>query len=406
MRTQSLRTLLIAALLGSRRCRLSPRRRRQPRHRAGGRACRAAIATTACGTPVRAPAALPPAGSPPFIWIARAVLRRQGNVSTVETRPTSITSSCRPSLPSQGIFVPYDETAEQTDARGLQALWATNFLEDLSIEVTDYTFPNGVVGKLVVYHMEERERVKIVDYRTPRATRSASSSARRSTSSCASAASSCGSIRSSTRRSIRRVEAVLREMMAEKGFTNAEIDHKVTPVAGGPKLVNVTFTVGEGPKIKIRDVEFVGNTAISDGTLQRKMKENKPKGILSFITGGGTYKEAKFEEDAAKVVEYYQQRGLRRRPASASPSQGARGLQGRQDAVGAAAHPGDRGHALPRRRARLRRQQAGQERGAAHALQGRAGRLVQPQEASTTATRRRRRSTAAAATWSSPPFPI
>ena len=43
-------------------------------------------------------------------------------------------------------------------------------------------------------------------------------------------------------------------MMAEKGFTNAEISHKVTPLAGGPKLVNVTFTIGEGPKIKIRDI--------------------------------------------------------------------------------------------------------------------------------------------------------
>jgi hypothetical protein len=32
--------------------------------------------------------------------------------------------------------------------------------------------------------------------------------------------------------------------MAEKGFTNAEVGHKVSPVAGGPKLVNVTFTVG------------------------------------------------------------------------------------------------------------------------------------------------------------------
>ena len=29
---------------------------------------------------------------------------------------------------------------------------------------TDYTFSNGVVGKIVTYHMEERERVKIVDY--------------------------------------------------------------------------------------------------------------------------------------------------------------------------------------------------------------------------------------------------
>ncbi len=39
------------------------------------------------------------------------------------------------------------------------------------------------------------------------------------------------------------------------------------------------------------------------------MKENKPKGLFGFITGGGTYQEAKFEEDADKIVEYYQNEG-------------------------------------------------------------------------------------------------
>ena len=45
------------------------------------------------------------------------------------------------------------------------------------------------------------------------------------------------------------------------------------------------------------------------------MKENKPKGsffMLGFITGGGTYKETTFEEDAARVVEYYQRKGYAR----------------------------------------------------------------------------------------------
>jgi outer membrane protein insertion porin family len=48
---------------------------------------------------------------------------------------------------------------------------------------------------------------------------------------------------------------------------------------------------------------------VSVGTLERKMKENKPKGFLSWITGGGTFKETAFEEDAARVVDYYQREG-------------------------------------------------------------------------------------------------
>ena len=71
----------------------------------------------------------------------------------------------RTSQTRQNQFVWYDAATEQMMLSDFKRLWATNFLDDLSIEVTDYTFPNGTVGKIVTYHMEERERVKIVDYR-------------------------------------------------------------------------------------------------------------------------------------------------------------------------------------------------------------------------------------------------
>jgi outer membrane protein insertion porin family len=268
-----------------------------------------AVAKTLCGTPVAQPAALPPAGSGPFIWQLELCFDRQGNTSTVDNETYLYWIKLPVSAPSQGKFVPYDDKAEQQMLTDFKALWNTKFLEDLSIEKSEHTFENGTVGVMVVYRMEERERVKIVDYRNAKG--DSISIIKRS------------DIDEKLRErnievrldsfldegSIRRVEGVLREMMAEKGFTNAEIGHKVTPVSGGPKLVNVTFTVGEGPKIKIRDLEFLGNDAISDGKLQKKMKENKPKGILSFITGGGTYKESLYEEDAAKVVEHYRNEG-------------------------------------------------------------------------------------------------
>jgi outer membrane protein insertion porin family len=263
-----------------------------------------AITTTPCGTAAAAPSALPPPGAPPFIWILELCFDRQGGSSTVENETYMYYIKLRPSQPSRGLFVPYDEAAEQVMIADHRGLWATNFLEDLSIESDDYTFPNGVVGKIITYRMEERERIKIVDYEGSKQVERAK-------------------IEEQLRERnievrldsfldegvIRRVKGVVRTMMAEKGFTNAEVAHKVTPVAGGPKLVNVTFTISEGPKIKIRKVDFLGNQAVGDGTLQRKLKENKPKGILSFITGGGTYKEAEFEADAEKVVEYYQNRG-------------------------------------------------------------------------------------------------
>ena len=269
-----------------------------------------AVDKTACGTEVTDPAALPPADSPPFVWTLELCFNSQGGFSTVENTTYLYYTKLRPSLPSQGTFVPYDEATEELMLTDFQTLWATNFLDDLSIEVTDHTFSNGVVGKMIVYHMEERERVKIVDYRDADG-------------------DSIGIIKRSDiddqlrERNlqirldsflddgvIRRVEGVLREMMGEKGFSNSEVSHTTTPVAGGPKLVNITFHVGEGPKVKIRRLAFEGNDALSDGALRKRVKENKPKNpFYGWITGGGTYKESSFEEDAALIVEHYHNRG-------------------------------------------------------------------------------------------------
>src|SRR5204862_5095506 len=164
---------------------------------------------------------------------------------------------------SMNIWVPYDEKAAQTMQEDFKRLWATNFLDDLKIDVsdspgtpgatfTDYVFSNGVIGKLVTYNMEERERVKTVNYegikkigdraKVDEKLRADAIEMRIDSFADANV--------------IRRIEGVLREMMAEKGYTNALVSHKITPLAGGPKLVNVSFTVAEGPKIKIRRVDF------------------------------------------------------------------------------------------------------------------------------------------------------
>ena len=260
-----------------------------------------------CGASVPPPANLPPAGSEPVLWLIGPCFPAQGNVSTIEpqTYLYYMELTKKVSQPSQNIWTPWTEELEQIAIADHRRLWATNFLFDLSIQVDDYIFSNGVVGKLVTYNIEERERVKIVNYdgskEIDRAKVDEQLRARGI------------ELRLDSfldRGAVRRIEGVLREMMAEKGFTNAEVSHTVTAVAGGPKLVNVTFHVGEGPKLKIRQIEFVGNSAKSDRTLRRRMKDNKtPNPFWGWITRGGTYKADKFETDADLIVSYYRNEG-------------------------------------------------------------------------------------------------
>src|SRR5687768_4498960 len=263
---------------------------------------------TICGVPVPAPATLPPAGSGPVLYLIAVCFPAQGNTSTIDAQTYLYYMELfkQRSQPTQNIWTPWNEQTEQTAIADHKRLWATGFLSDLSIEAQDYTFSNGVIGKLLTYNMEERERVKIVTYEgiKPIGDRAKVDEQLRA--------------RSIELRLdsfvdmavVRRIETVLREMMAEKGFTNAEVKHSITAVAGGPKLVNVTFNVTEGPKIKIRNVEFLGNVEKSDGTLRRKMKDNKaPNPFWGWITRGGTYQEAKFETDADLIQSYYRNEG-------------------------------------------------------------------------------------------------
>jgi outer membrane protein insertion porin family len=259
---------------------------------------------TVCGQPVPAPSRLPAPDTGPVVYLIAPCFEKQGGASVIEPQTYLYYIQLRPSRPSADVWVPYTEDTERVILDDFKRLWATNFLDDLSVEVNDYVFANGVVGKIVTYHMEERERVKIVDYRGMESIEQSKVEEQLRE-------------RGITIRLdsfidpgvIRRVEGTVREMLSEKGHLGATVTHEVRPVAGGPKLVNLSFIVDEGPRYRIQDIEFVGNRAVSGRALERRMKDNKSRWFLSFITGRGTFQETKFEEDADRIVEYYRDRG-------------------------------------------------------------------------------------------------
>ena len=257
-----------------------------------------------CGQPIPAPATLPPAGSGPVVYYIGLCFSAQGNVSAVEAETYLTYIKLQPSRPSRGEWVPYDDAAYDIAREDFKRLWATDFLDDLSIEASDYTFANGVVGKVITYHLEERPRVKQVSYQGSKVIdRSKIDEQLRD---------KHLDLRLDSfldERTLSRVDSVVRTMMGDKGFAGAIVSHTVTPVAGSPKLVSVTFTIKEGANLVIRDVEFIGNQAVTDKTLSGAMKANREQTLLSVLKGGGHYKEAAFAEDAQNVEDYYRDHG-------------------------------------------------------------------------------------------------
>lgn len=267
----------------------------------------AVFTLTATGVQAQTPAApapsLPPPDSGPLVR-SMELRFEPVNESLIEPQTYLYYIQTLPSRPTDGVWIPFTEATEQTLLADFKRLWATNFLDNLRIEVLDEPYANGVIGKRIVFHMEERPRVKIVDYQpSDKVDRTKIDEKMKEAN---------VSLRLDSfldQGAVRRVEGILRDLMAEKGHQFAEVKSHVESLPGGPKLVKVVFDINEGPKVKVRDIEFVGNEQVGDGTLKRKMKETKEHWFLSWITGRGTYQATKFEEDAEKVEEYYREKG-------------------------------------------------------------------------------------------------
>src|SRR5437773_7705127 len=271
-----------------------------------------------CGQQAAAPRAQPPAGSAPIVLAFGPCFEGQGGTSVIEPQTYLYYIQLKQSRPSEGVWVPYDDTSEKTIEDDFHRLWNTNFLDNLFVEANDYKFPNGTVGKVIVYNMEERQRVKIVDYVGSKKLETSKIDEKLKDANA--------QIRLDTFIDpglIRKVSGIVRDMLREKGFQFAEVTPEIKDIQGGPKLVHVTFHMDEGPKVKIRRIDFVGNKAIGDGTLKRQLKDNTERGpftdfmhfptwFISLLGEKGTYQETKFDDDAEKIVAYYRDHGYLR----------------------------------------------------------------------------------------------
>src|ERR1700754_1933516 len=186
---------------------------------------------TVCGQAIPEPRALPPANSPPVIYLFVPCFEAQGNISLVDVQTYLYYIQLKPSRPSEGVWIPYDESSESTIREDFLRLWGTNFLDNISIDAQDYTFSNGVKGKIVVYNLEERQRVKIVDYTGSKKVETTKIDEKLKEANA--------QIRLDTFIDpglVRKIEGIVKGMLVEKGFQQASVTHEIAEIPGGPKL--------------------------------------------------------------------------------------------------------------------------------------------------------------------------
>ncbi|HZJ63361.1 MAG TPA: outer membrane protein assembly factor BamA [Kofleriaceae bacterium] len=97
------------------------------------------------------------------------------------------------------------------------------------------------------------------------------------------------------------------DQYVQKGFYLATVDYEIKPI--NEAEVDVWFKVNEKAKVKIRDVQFIGNHSIADDELRLAIQTRR-QDALSFLNDSGVYSQEAFERDLLLVSAHYWDKGF------------------------------------------------------------------------------------------------
>lgn len=105
------------------------------------------------------------------------------------------------------------------------------------------------------------------------------------------------------------ISIVVKKHYAEKGFLNTKVNLIQTEDSVSRNRVLLTADIDKNAKVKIREVDFIGNDHFSNKRLRRTLKKTKQKDWNIFT--GAKYIESKYREDKKKLEEFYSKNGYR-----------------------------------------------------------------------------------------------
>ena len=103
---------------------------------------------------------------------------------------------------------------------------------------------------------------------------------------------------------------IIKRYYADKGFNNAKVDVQVTKDTMVANAIRVNFAIDRGQKIKIRDINFIGNDALSEFKLARSMKKTKAKKIYNFFNSK-KFNEKEYPNDKKSLISAFNEAGFR-----------------------------------------------------------------------------------------------
>jgi outer membrane protein insertion porin family len=186
-----------------------------------------------------------------------------------------------------------DPYNEETLKRDFQALWNTQFFEDVKLRVEDS--PDKPNAKIVIFVVQERPVIRRIRYD---GIHSVSESDILDRFKERKVGLTVESQFDPTR--IKKAEVVLKELLGEHGRQFAKVTPQYERIAASNAVILV-FKIDEGPKVKVGQIKFTGNHAFSDRKLIRAMRHDRPYAIPLYLFEipvlTKTYDREKLNED-------------------------------------------------------------------------------------------------------------
>ena len=189
---------------------------------------------------------------------------------------------------------PYDEEEVR---RAFRRLWDRGLFSDLKADVED-----GTTGKVIVFTAAERAIIVSIDYDEVKAITKTNIEDRFKERKLE---LSVG--KPLDRRLIHRAEETIRDLLGEKGYLDATVHAEVRSPTDSTR--SVKFSIRQGPRTRIKKIEFVGNSTFSDRKLRKTMKLTKEYSWLTAMSGKAVYYPLKYDQDIEKIRDLYQNDG-------------------------------------------------------------------------------------------------
>ena len=193
---------------------------------------------------------------------------------------------------------PGDKFEKDALQREFMKVWNSGLFEDLRIEEA----PGTAGGHVVIFVVREKPRIESVTFEKVKALGQDKIDEVLEKNDAAITANS-----TFDQERVSKAKRITEEMLASEGYPDARVTVVQRRVARS--RVSLEFKMDPGAKVKIQEIDFVGNRVLSDRELKDALQNTKEKGLFTMLSNKTVFYLPRFQEDLQGVRDAYRAKG-------------------------------------------------------------------------------------------------